>query len=81
MIEKKMLTLANSIIDTVVKKYVLGFFLEELSVFLPSKTNFIKKNYKSKKAKSLEITKNIYKETQKFSSVEIKEFSILHKRM
>ena len=78
MIEKKMLTLANSIIDTVVKKYVLGFFLEELSVFLPSKTNFIKKNYKTKKAKSLEITKNIYKETQKFSSVEIKEFSILY---
>ncbi len=78
MIEKKMMTLANSIIDTVVKKYVLGFFLEELSVFLPSKSNFTKKNYKPKKAKSLEITKNIYKETQKFSSVEIKEFSILY---
>ena len=35
-------------------------------------------NYRFKKARSLEITKNIYKETQKFSSIEIKEFSLLY---
>ncbi len=78
MIEKKMLTLANSIIDTVVKKYVLGFFLDQLSNFLPSKTNLKQNNFKFKKARSLEITKNIYRETQKFSSIEIKELSLLY---
>ncbi len=78
MIEKKLSNLANSIFDTVVKKYVLGFFLDQLSNFLPAKTNFTQKNYRINKAKSLEITKNIYKETQKFSSTEIKEFSLLY---
>ena len=78
MIEKKLSILANSINDTVVKKYVLGFFLDQLSNFLPSKSNFLQNNYRFKKARSLEITKNIYKETQKFSSIEIKELSILY---
>ena len=78
MIEKKLSTLANSINDIVVKKYVLGFFLDQLSNFLPLKNNFIKNNFKLKKARSLEITKNIFKETQKFSSIEIKELSLLY---
>ena len=60
------------------KKYVLGFFLDQLSNFLPLKTNFLKDNFKFKKARSLEITKNIFKETQKFSSIQIKELSILY---
>ena len=78
MIEKKLSILANSINDTVVKKYVLGFFLDQLSNFLPSKTKVLQNNYSLKKARSLEITKNIYKETQKFSSIEIKELSLLY---
>ena len=78
MIEKKFLSLANSINDTVVKKYILGFFLDQLSNYLPSKTKFMQNNYKFKKVRSLEITKNIYKETQKFSSIEIKELSLLY---
>ena len=78
MIEKKFLSLANSINDTVVKKYILGFFLDQLSNFLPSKAKFMQNNYKFKKVRSLEITKNIYKETQKFSSIEIKELSLLY---
>ena len=78
MIEKKLIILGNSIVDNIVKKYVLGFFLDQLSNYLPSKTNFMKNNFKFKKARSLEITKNIYKETQKFSSVQIKEFSLLY---
>ena len=78
MIEKKLSTLANSVVDTIVKKYVLGFFLDQLSNFLPSKINLNQKNYRFKKTKSLEITKNIYMETQKFSSTEIKEFSLLY---
>ena len=60
MIEKKLSTLANSIEDNIVKKYVLGFFLDQLSNFLPQKINFSQKNYRFNKAKSLEITKNIY---------------------
>ena len=78
MIEKKLTTLANSIVDNIVKKYVLGFFLDQLSNFLPSKTNHNQKNYRFKKARSLEITKNKFIETQKFSSIEIKEFSLLY---
>jgi len=78
MIEKRLLTLANSINDTVVKKYVLGFFLDQLSNFLPSTTNFTQNNFNFRKARSLEITKNIYKEKQKFSSIEIKELSLLY---
>ncbi len=78
MIEKKLSTLANSINDIIVRKYVLGFFLDQLSNFLPSKTNFIKNNFKFKKTRSLEITKNIFKETQKFSSIQIKELSLLY---
>ena len=78
MIEKKLTNLANSINDNIVKKYVLGYFLDQLSNFLPSKINFNQKNYKYKNAKSLEITKNIYKEAQKFNSIEIKEFSLLY---
>ena len=78
MIEKKLTNLSNSIDDDIVKKYVLGYFLDQLSNFLPSKINFNQKNYKTKNAKSLEITKNIYKETQKFNSIEIKEFSLLY---
>ena len=79
MIEKKLSILANSINDTVVKKYVLGFFLDQLiKIFYHQKINFKKNNYKFKKARSLEITKNIFKETQKFSSIEIKELSLLY---
>ena len=78
MIEKKLTNLANSINDNIVKKYILGYFLDQLSNFLPSKINFNQKNYKNKNVKSLEITKNIYKETQKFNSIEIKEFSLLY---
>jgi len=78
MIEKKLTNLANTIEDSIVKKYLLGFFLEQLSNFLPSKISFKNKNHRYKGAKSLEITKNIYNETQKYSSAEIKEFSLLY---
>ena len=78
MIEKKLTILGNSIADSIVKKYVLGFFLDQLSSFLPNKNFFNSKKYKTKYVKSLEITKNIYKETNKFTSNEIKEFSLLY---
>ena len=78
MIEKKLKNLSNTIEDSIVKKYVLGYFLDQLYNLLPFKINYNNKNYKSKNVKSLEITKNIYKETQKFTSIEIKEFSLLY---
>ena len=78
MIEKKLTILGNSIVDNIVKKYVLGFFLDQLSNFLPNRIDFNNKNYKPKNIKSLEITKKIYIETQKFTSNEIKEFSLLY---
>ena len=78
MIEKKLKILSNTIEDSIVKKYVLGYFLDQLSNLLPFKFNNNNQNYKPKNVKSLEITKNIYKETQKFTSIEIKEFSLLY---
>ena len=78
MIEKKLTDLSNTIENSIVKKYLLGFFLEQLSNFLPSKISFKNKNYRPKVVKSLEITKNIYNQTQKYSSAEIKEFSLLY---
>ena len=78
MIEKKLKILSNSIEDSTVKKYVLGYFLDQLSNLLPFKININNKNYKSTNKKSLEITKNIYKLTQNFSSIEIKEFSLIY---
>ena len=78
MIEKKLTNLANSITDSVVKKYVLGYFLDQLSNLLPYKINYNYKNNKTRNVKSLEITKNIYRQTQKFSSIEIKEFSLIY---
>jgi len=78
MIEKKLKILSNSIEDSIVKKYVLGYFLDQLSNLLPFKININNKNYKTRNKKSLEITKNIYKLTQNFSSIEIKEFSLIY---
>ena len=78
MIEKKLKILSNSIEDSIVKKYVLGYFLDQLSNLLPFKININNKNYKTSNKKSLEITKNIYKLTQNFSSIEIKEFSLIY---
>ena len=60
MIEKKLSILANSINDTVVKKYVLGFFLDQLSNFLPSKTIFMKNNFNFKKKLDLLKLQKIY---------------------
>tara|TARA_B100001115_G_C15841666_1_gene422180 strand:+ start:1 stop:1773 length:1773 start_codon:yes stop_codon:yes gene_type:complete len=78
MMEKKLIILGNSILDSVVKKYVLGFFIDQLSDLLPSKINYNSKNFKRRNIKSLEITKKIFKQTQKFSPIEIKEFSLIY---
>ena len=77
-LEKKFKSIANSIKDNVVKKYMLGYFLESLAkhspgtVFKNSNKTFIGFN------KPLDKTKKIFKDTENFSSVDIKEFSLIY---
>ncbi len=77
-LEKKLKVIANSVKDNVVKKYILGYFLENLAkhspgtVFKNSKKSSINFN------KPLDKTKQLFKETESFSSIDIKEFCLLY---
>ncbi len=75
--EKKLRSIANSIKDSFIKKYVLEYFLEKISELAPY-TNQNKKNNFIKKTKSLETTRRYFKESETLSSVELKEFSLLY---
>ena len=75
--EKKLRNIANSIKDTLIKKYVLEYFLEKISELTPHQSQ-IKKTRYTKKIKSLEVTKKHFKESKQFSGVELKEFSLLY---
>ena len=55
----------------------MEFFLEKISELTPH-TSQIRKNFYSKKTKSLEFTKKHFKESQSLSSVELKEFSLIY---
>ena len=70
-------TIANTIKDNFIKKYVLEYFLEKIAELTPH-SNGNKKQFYSKKIKSLETTKKHYKESQSLTSVELKEFSLLY---
>ena len=77
-LEKKLKAIANSVKDTVVKKYILGYFLENLAKYSPG-TVF--KNFKKSSVnfnKPLDKTKKLFKDTENFSSVDIKEFCLLY---
>ena len=80
MMEKKLKSLANSIEDEVVRKYVLSFFLDEMLKFTPQlkDNNYIYKNSNKIKYISLNSTQKIYEETKNFSGIDIKEFSVLY---
>ena len=77
-LEKKLKGIANSVKDNVVKKYILGYFLESLAkhspgtVFKNSNKSFIGFN------KPLDKTKKLFKDTENFSSVDIKEFCLIY---
>ena len=73
--EKNLRQVANSIKDNFVKKYVLEYYLDQISQLTPNLTND-KKTYK-KKQNSLNITQIQYEKIKSVSSIEIKEFSIL----
>ena len=74
--EKKLRNLANSIKDQFIRKYTLEYFLDKISELTPNikikgSKSFLKTN------KSLKITQNYFNESKSFSSVEMKEFSLL----
>ncbi len=75
--EKKLRSIANTIKDNFIKKYVLEFFLEKIAELTPH-SNQIKNKFFVRKTKSLEKTKKIFNESQGISGVELKEFSLLY---
>ena len=75
--DKKLRSIANTIKDDYIKKYVLEYFLEKISDLTPH-TSQKKKNYYFKKAKTLESTKRYYNESKSLTGVELKEFSLLY---
>ena len=75
--EKKLRSIANTIKDDFIKKYVLEYFLGKIAELTPH-INQNKKRFLYKKAKSLESTKKHFNESQSLSGVELKEFSLLY---
>ena len=76
-LDKKLRSIADSINDSFIKKYVLEYFLEKLSELAPHTSQRNKENF-FKKTKSLETTRKYFKESEKLSGVELKEFSLLY---
>ncbi len=75
--DKKLRSIANSINDNYIKKYVLEYFLEKISELTPH-TSQNRKNFYVKKTKSLELTKKYFNESKSLSGIELKEFSLLY---
>ena len=75
--DKKLRSIANSIKDDFIKKYVLEYFLEKISELSPHTSQY-KKNFYLKKTKTLETTKKHYNDSQSLSGVELKEFSLIY---
>ena len=75
--EKKLRAIAATIKDDFIKKYVLEFFLEKISTLTPH-SNVGKKQFYTKKVKSLQSTQKHFNESKLLSGVELKEFSLLY---
>ena len=75
--EKKLRSIAATIKDNFIKKYVLEFFLERISTLTPH-SNIGKKQFYTKKIKSLQTTQKYFNESKSLSGVELKEFSLLY---
>jgi DNA primase len=78
--DKRLRSIANSIKDDYIKKYVLEYFLEKISELTPH-TSQNKKNYYIKKTRSLDSTKKHFNESQSLTGIELKEFSLLYLMM
>ncbi len=74
--EKKLKSIASGIKDEYIKKYVLDYYLEEISKLSPNLNNNKKFNQKIN-TRSLKSTQKFYNETKTLKSIEIKEFSFL----
>ena len=75
--EKKLKSIANTIKDNLIKKYVSEFFLEKIAELTPH-SNQNKKKFFVKETKSLDTTKKHYIDSQSLTGVELKEFSLLY---
>ncbi|WP_440917377.1 DNA primase [Candidatus Pelagibacter sp.] len=75
--EKKLRSIANTIKDNYIKKYVLEYFIEKISGLTPY-TSQNRKNFHTKKTRSLDKTKKYFNESQSLSGVELKEFSLIY---
>ncbi len=75
--EKKLKSIASSIKDEYIKKYVLDYYLEEISKLSPN-LNFKNKYIKQINSRSLKSTQRYYNETKSLTPIEIKEFSFLY---
>ncbi len=75
--EKKLRSIANTIKDNYIKKYVLEYFIEKISGLTPY-TSQNQKNFYTKKIRSLEKTQKHFNESQSLSGVELKEFSLIY---
>ena len=76
--EKKLKSIASTIKDNYIKKYVLEYFLEKISELTPHTSQNKKKFLFKKKLKSLETTKKHFNESKSLTGVELKEFSLLY---
>ena len=74
--EKKLRSVAYTIKDEFIKKYVLEYFLERIDELTPH-SNQNNKRY-IKKTKSLESTKKYFNESKSLTGVELKEISLLY---
>ena len=75
--EKKLRLICTTIKDEYIKKYILEFFLEKISLLTPF-SNFKKGHFKSRNQKSLSSTQKYFNETKSLSGVELKEYSFLY---
>ena len=75
--EKKLRLMCNTVKDEYIKKYILEFFLEKISILTPF-SNYNKGKFKSKNQKSLSSTQKYFNETKSLSGVELKEYSFLY---
>ena len=74
--EKTVRSIANSIKDEFIKKYVLEDYLEKIHNLTPN-TNERKYKFKPK-VRSLKSTQKFFNETKNLSYIEIKEYSFLY---
>ena len=75
--EKKLRAIANTIKDDFIKKYILEYFLEKITDLTPHSSQN-KKQFYVKKIKSLDSTKQYFKDSQSVTGVELKEISLLY---